>query len=88
VIRQQEDQGGIYVLDLKRLPTDQISGVWWFYRQGRMPHGMLRGTILNGGSTIQAVWHSQDGQIYGDWQWQANPAPDAENRSAEASIPS
>ncbi|MEO0852248.1 MAG: hypothetical protein AAFY15_01920, partial [Cyanobacteria bacterium J06648_11] len=65
VIRQEEDAGGIYMLDLKR-HGHGLSGLWWFYG-GRPPHGVFRGNMSNDYSAINATWLAPDGTHGGNW---------------------
>lgn len=64
VIRQEEDAGGAYMIDLKRRGNG-LSGLWWFYG-GLPPHGVFRGSISKDYS-IDATWLAPDGTHGGSW---------------------
>lgn len=65
IIRQEEQAGGTYVLELKHI-GDSVSGVWWFYG-GHPPQGMFRGSISPNDGSIQATWQSPNGEGGGNW---------------------
>ncbi|GAB4217728.1 MAG: hypothetical protein OHK0012_23300 [Synechococcales cyanobacterium] len=66
----QTDQqsAGTYVMDLKRVTDQSVSGVWW-YMGGRLPQGTYRGSIGHGDGSIQGNWQSPDGSQRGEWNF-------------------
>ncbi len=72
IVVSQPSAGGLYVMQLKRQTQQQVSGIWWFYKQ--MPaHGTYRGEISADGSTISGAWRMTRSAEEGLWILTAEP---------------